>query len=431
MKSKGKKRIFYGWWIILVAGVGLFLSYISVVSFTFGVFINSLGREFNWSRGQISLAFSLSLMAMCAAMPLIGRLVDRLGARKVILPSVLAFGLCLISLYFLSTSLWHFYAIYLIMGIVGGGSGQIPYSRVISQWFDRRRGLALGLAMVGAGLGSFIMPYAAHELISNAGWRAAYLYMGFVVIMVTIPVVALALKEKPETMGLLPDGQVLRDDSIAEQSRAEFGMSCREALRSGIFWLMCFAFFLVAMSVIGCLIHLAPMLTDRGVSPGSAAFAASLLGGSLILGRVGAGYLLDRFFASYVAVCFFCGAALGVLLLWAGAAGSLAFAAALLLGLGLGAEGDIMAYLVSRYFGLRAFGEIYSYAMISFTLGGVVGPLFMGLGFDATGSYRLVLGAFLMAALTAAALMTRLGPYRSWEIARPSPAPDEALEFEN
>jgi nitrate/nitrite transporter NarK len=177
------------------------------------------------------------------------------------------------------------------------------------------------------------------------------------------------------------------------------------------------AFFLMSASVHGCLIHLVPLLTDRGVSPQQAALATSLLGGALLLGRVGAGCLLDYFHASAVALSFFCGAALGFVLLWNGAAGSLAFAAAFLIGLGLGAEGDIIAYLVSRYFGLLAFGEIYGYAFAAFTLGGVVGPLLMGIGFDSTGSYELMLGVFVFASLLAAALMTRLGPYRLWEAA--------------
>src|SRR5262249_57360111 len=115
-----------------------------------------------------------------------------------------------------------------------------------------------------------------------------------------------------------------------------------------------------------------------------------------------------------VAVCFFCGAALGFVLLWSGVTGSLAFVAAFLVGLGMGAEGDIIAYLVSRYFGLRAFGEIYGYAFAAFTLGGVAGPLFIGVSFDATGSYGLALSVFVVATLSAAGLMTRLGPYRTW-----------------
>jgi MFS family permease len=179
----------------------------------------------------------------------------------------------------------------------------------------------------------------------------------------------------------------------------------------------------MSASVHGCLIHLVPLLTDRGISPQSAALAASLLGGALLLGRVGAGYLLDHFVASAVASTFFCGAAFGFVLLWSGMTGGLAFAAAFLVGLGMGAEGDIIAYLVSRYFGLLAFGEIYGYAFAAFTLGGVVGPLLMGLGFDSTGSYRLVLGIFVLASLAAAVLMTRLGPYRLWEPASAVAAP--------
>ena len=218
-------------------------------------------------------------------------------------------------------------------------------------------------------------------------------------------------------MGLLPDGETVAQVRAKAQGRQKQGMSGREALRTSTFWLLFGAVLLVAMSVIGCLVHLVPMLTDRGISPQSAAFATSLLGGAVIPGRVGSGYLVDRFSAPSVAVYFFCGAGLGILLLWSGAAGGLVFVAAFLVGLGMGAEGELIAYLVSRYFGLHAFSEIYGYALISFTVGGIVGPLLMGVGFDRTGSYRLVLGTFLLATLTGAALMTRLGPYRIWESA--------------
>jgi MFS family permease len=135
----------------------------------------------------------------------------------------------------------------------------------------------------------------------------------------------------------------------------------------------------------------------------------------VLLGRVGTGYLLDRFLTSSVAVCFFCGSSLGIFLLWSEATGGLAFIAAILLGLGLGAEGDLMAYGVSRYFGLRAFGEIYGYAFAAFGLGAVIGPLLMGMSFDIMESYRLALGIFMAATLIAAGLMARLGPYRVWE----------------
>jgi len=126
---------------------------------------------------------------------------------------------------------------------------------------------------------------------------------------------------------------------------------------------------------------------------------------------VGTGYLLDRFFASHVAAGFFCAVAVGIFLLWSGVTGSAAFVAAFLVGMGVGAEGDIITYQVSRYFGLRAFNEIYGYVLIAYTVGGMVGPLLMGISFDSTGSYRLVLGAFLLATLVAVGLLLRLKPY--------------------
>lgn len=332
------------------------------------------------------------------------------------MPSALIFSLSLTCFYFLSAQLWHFYALYLIMGVAGAGTGSAAYFSVLSHWFNKRRGLSLGLAMVGVGLGSFIMPSLAQVLIAAVGWRGAYVLMGLMVMVVTIPVVGLFLKETPQMIGLLPDGETVAQVGAGKRGQ-EPGMGGREARRTTTFWLMCGAFFLLSASINGCLTHLVPMLTDRGASVQSAAFAASLLGGATLLGRLGTGYLLDRFFASHVAVCFFGGAALGIFLLWSGAVEELAYVAAILVGLGNGAEGDVMAYQVSRYFGLRAFGEIYSYILATYTFGGVVGPLLMGVGFDFGGSYHLVLALFLLAALVAAALMLQLGPYRVWESA--------------
>ncbi|CAN5688411.1 MFS transporter [soil metagenome] len=416
MNEARRGKVFYGWWIVVVTGIGLFMGYGAVISFTFGVFSNPLSQEFRWSRTETSLAYSLSLIVYCLTTPFIGRLVDRIGARKVIVPSVLVFGLCLISFNFLSGSLWHFYLIYIVMGLFGGGSSLVPYSGVISHWFDKRRGLALGLAAVGVGLSTFLMPSLAYGLTAAAGWRGAYTILGLMVMVVTVPVVGLFLVDKPQLMGLLPDGDVVAHQGPEPVRVVEVqGMTSGEAVRTGTFWLLFVAFLLIGISIVGCLIHLVPMLIDRGVSAQTAAFATSVLGGAVILGRVASGYLLDRLFAAYVAFVFFCGAALGIVLLWSGLGGIWAFVAAFLIGMGMGAENDIIAYVVSRYFGLRAYAEIYGYVLISFALGGVVGPLMMGIGFDRTGSYRVVLGVFLFATLLGAALMTRLGPYRLWK----------------
>jgi cyanate permease len=153
------------------------------------------------------------------------------------------------------------------------------------------------------------------------------------------------------------------------------------------------------------------MLSDRGVSLQDAALGSSLLGAAVMIGRVGTGYLLDRLFATRVAAWFFICVAVGVSLFLVGAAPRPAFLGAFLVGLGLGAEVDMIPYLVSRYFGLRSFAQIYSIVLAIFILSGALGPLLMGWSFDFTHSYRASLLAFLVATLSAAALISRLGPY--------------------
>ena len=246
--NAAENSFLYGWWIVFVAAVGLFMGYGPIVTFTFGVFLRLLTQEFGWSRGDISQAFSLSLFVMSIAFPFIGRLVDRFGARKVILPSMLFFGLGLMSLSLLSANLWHLYAVYMLLGLVGGGTAPVPYSNVLSHWFDKRRGLALGVAMIGLGLGAFVMPSLAQTLLVLVGWRHAYVVIGLMAMLVTIPVVGLFLKETPEMVGLGPDGEV-HQTSRAHTSAQKAGLSAQEAWQTPSFWILVGAFFLMSASV--------------------------------------------------------------------------------------------------------------------------------------------------------------------------------------
>ena len=397
-----------------MSGIGLFMGYGAIYNYTFGVLTSPIGSEFDWSRFAVSLGYSLSLIAYSVVAPFVGKLVDAWGARRVIVPSLVLFAVGLMGFHFLSANLWHFYALNIALGVLGCGSAIVPYSKVISQWFDRKRGLALGLASIGVGVSSFAMPSVAFVFISDAGWRAAYLWIGMMVLVVTVPV-GLFLKENPSMVGLWPDGEIRDRSADGKAPSARAGMTGWEALQSRTFWLLFAAVFFVATSVIGCLIQLVPILTERGISPQAAAFAASLLGGAVIPGRIVSGFFMDRFFAPTVATFFFGGAGLGIFVLWTGAGGAWVFVAAFLVGLGVGAEGETIAYLVSRYFGLRAFSEIYGYALISFAMGGVIGPPLMGLAFDVTGSYSQVLGALLVSIVVGLTLMRRLKPYPNLE----------------
>lgn len=407
--SSQRGGVFYGWWVVFASAVGLFWGPpISV--YCFSVFLKPLMRDFHAGRAAVSLAFTLHHIAAAISVPLAGRLIDRYGARKVILPATAMFGCALLLAKILSANIWQFYFFYVSLGLLLSGAGPVPYGSVISHWFDRHRGLALGLMMLGIGLGAMIMPSLAQQLIARFGWRNAYAILGSAVLLLSIPLVATLLKGKPQDLGLLPDGAQPADYATGEAGTS--GLSGYAAWHSRTFWLMVCAFFLVSASVQGCVVHLVAMLTDRGITVQTAALGSSLLGAAVLIGRVGTGYLLDRFFAPYLAAVLFGGAAVGIGLLWISHATAMALVGAFLVGLGLGAELDIIAYLVSRYFGLRSFGEIYGSAISAFLVAGALGPLVMGAGFDLTGSYHMPLAAFFTATLVATALMTRLGRYR-------------------
>jgi MFS family permease len=408
---KNRSRIFYGWWVVLTAALGLFVGPTPMMAFSFGVFLKPLIQEFHSNRGAVSVAFTLQATLVALGLPLAGRLIDRFGPRRIILTSTCAVGLILLMANFCSANIWQLYLFYSIVGIASCGVSPVSYCDVISRWFDRYRGQALGFMMAGLGLGALIMPSAAHFLIARFGWRMTIGLSGAAILLVSVPVLTVFLKEKPELMGLLPDG-VTYAFTRSTQSDADSGLSFREAWRTSTLWLLLCAFVLVASSISACFAQLAAILTEEGLSARTAAFATSVFGGGLLVGRVGSGYLLDRFFAPRVAAVIFACAALGTGLLEGAGSPVLAFAAAFLIGLGLGAEVDVMAYLTSRYFGLRSFGEIYGFVFASFGLAAGLGAYLMGVGFDATNSYALPLALFCIAILIGAALMMRLGPYR-------------------
>jgi len=405
-----RPRIFYGWWVVATAALGLLLGAAPIIVYAFGVFFKPLSEEYHAGRAAISFAFTLQNLAAALFAPLIGQLIDRFGARKVILPGTAIFGIMLLSTILLGGKLWYFYVFLAVVGILQGCTSPVSYSVVVSHWFNQRRGLALGLMMLGIGVGAIVVPFAAQRLIAMFGWRAAYAILGCAVLVIALPVAAMFLRNDPKDKGLLPDGDIEERESTVTAPIE--GSTWSEIWRSSIFWLLISSFFLAGASVHACILHMPALLTDRGVSAEQAAAASSVVGLALIVARVGTGYLLDRFFAPLLAAFFFCGAAVGIGVLMLGAAGSMALGAAFLIGMGMGAEGDIIAYSLSRYFGLKAFGIAYGYAFGAFVLAGALGTLLMGVGFDLTHAYTVPLAGFFAAMLMAAGLMTLLGPYR-------------------
>ena len=169
-----RPRVFFGWWVVATAALGLCLGAAPIIVYAFGVFFKPLSEEYHAGRGAISLAFTLQNLAAALSAPLTGRLVDRFGARRVILPGTAIFGIILLSSKLIGGELWHFYLFLAVLGIIHGCTSPVSYSVVVSHWFNRRRGLGLGLMMLGIGVGAIGMPSAAQRLITMFGWRAAY-----------------------------------------------------------------------------------------------------------------------------------------------------------------------------------------------------------------------------------------------------------------
>jgi MFS family permease len=388
---RGPRKLFYGWWIVAAAMVGLSAAPSQFAFASLGLFIVPLGDEFGWNRAQISLALTCFTVSLAICLPLVGRLVDRFGSRRILVPSILVCGACLASIPLAVSSLWQLLLVFTIIGSLGAGANNLAYMRTIAAWFNLRRGLAIGVSMAGAGFSFAYVPPLVQGMIDAYGWRAAYLTLAAITVCVAAPIVGLIFRNTPAEVGLTPDGANERRDSAATDDASGFGAA--ESLRSATFWMLWAVFCLLSFSLYGLLPHFVPMLTDRGMSAAQAALAASTVGITIIIARVGIGYLIDRFFAPRVALLFFLASAAGIALLAVNPAGGTAFLAAVLVGLSIGAEIDLLAYLTTRYFGLRNFGAIYGLMFAALLVGTSAGPVSFGVGFELTGSYASILVA--------------------------------------
>ena len=386
------KRMFYGWWVVILSIVGMCFSVGPVAVYTFGIFVKPLVKSFSSNRGTVSLAISMLNIGGAISLPLFGFIVDRIGARKVIAAGLTAFAICLFALSRVHPPVWQLLFLYGMIGLLASGDSPVSFSKVVANWFNRKRGFALGIATTGIGLGGFILPSLTQFLIERFSWRQAYLILGIPVLLIA-PVIAILYTDKPEEKGLLPDGGEANDHESANTVVA--GMSIKEAMQTRTFWLLYIMYLFIAACTLGTLTHLSPLLTDRGFSAKYAAFATSIFGAANILGRLINGYLVDKFFAPYVAAVSVFGAAIGVGLLWLGS-GAVLFSAALL-GFLVGSEADIMPYLLSRYFGRKNLGTLFGFIFSAFTIGVATGPYLFGMTFDRTHSYQIPLAcAFIM-----------------------------------
>jgi MFS family permease len=404
--------LFANRWLVVVASVlGLLVGSGPILIFSSGVFLKPVSAELGVTRGDLSSALMLAALCTAVTLPFFGWLLDRVGTRRVMMPGIVLYGLAVAAFGLMQAQpVFVIPLIYAVVGVTGSVQTPIAYAAVVTQWFDRERGLALGIATAGVGLGVALLPPFLAMLIGAFGWRYAYLGLGIAVLVLAWLPVALFVREPPslaQAAARQPDSG--RTDVLP-------GTTAAAAFRQWRFWALTIAFFFGVMAINGTLTHVIPLLTDRGIAPQDAAFIFSFAGYAIILGRILAGWCLDRFWGPHVAMVFFAVPIVGIALLAGGATGLIPLVGAVLCGAGIGAEIDLMAFLVSRYFGLRAYGKIYGVMFAVFGVGTGLGPALSGISFDRFHSYGPIFVVYAVALVITCALFIRLGPY-------PYPAP--------
>ncbi len=391
-----------GWGVVLASSIGVMCSCITLVNYSLGVFVVPLGEAFGWGRGQVLLATSLVSTGALVSSFFAGWLADRADVGRVIVASQIGFGLAFVALAVFGQSLTTFYAIYLAIAFVAGATLPITFTKIVAARFTRRRGLAIGLTLAGTGLAGFLVPPYAGYFVDAYGWRIGSVAVAALPLLLAMPLSYRFLRAPGAAAGAAP--------------AASHGLSLAEALRTWRYWVLAVAFFAAAAAATGVSANIVPMMRDRGFSPHAAANLAGIYGLAVIAGRIIIGALADYIWAPPLAMVFLLPAAAATVLL-ATVPPDFVMAMGLLIGIGVatGAEGDLLSYLVARYFGVKAYGKIFAGIFASFIAAIAVSAPAFGYLFDTFKSYDVAMNISAAGWVLCGALFLTLGRYPSWD----------------
>ncbi|MBI4233774.1 MAG: MFS transporter [Chloroflexi bacterium] len=421
-------NLFYGWWIVIAGAAGMALS-AGLNFYGFSAFFVPLTQEFGWNRTALSGVYSFSRLESGILGPVEGFLVDKLGPRIMMLVGVplMAAGFILLSQVHSLATLYLVYILFITLG--SGLAFSTPISATVANWFQRKRSLAFGIMWSGVGLGGATMVPMVSWLIVTSGWRVAAVVSGILIFVVGLPI-ALVVRHRPERYGYLPDGgpsdrPTERGGGHRGEQRAttpagqEEDMTARQALRTRAFWLLAVAVGLRHVVTTGFLIHLIPMLTDRGIS---ITVAGSMLGSVALLsitGRMGLAWLGDRF--SKTLLMSLATGLMGLTMLGMSGVTSTWGIVLLLVAYAMSYGGltVLPLPLQADLFGRGAFATIRGFLGVVQTGGGLAGPLIAGFVYDTTQSYSNAFLAFAAAAFLSAVTILLVRKPRA---AHPRPA---------
>lgn len=378
-----------GFPLVITSALGSALGVTGLAVYPLTYFMPAFQKAFGWDRASVGFAATFVTAAVFLVAPWSGRLCDKYGTRRVIPISTALFALGFVGLTFVGGSVWTLYIGVMVLAALGLGTIYVCYSRAINTWFDKGRGLALGIMTAGSGVTAFFLPLVLPPVIDRYGWKVGFLLLAGLAILV-LPLTLLFVRDQPA-------GQA---ETVTESTR--FGMAFGKVLRSYRFWCIGIGGFLVNTAVSGATLHLVPMFTDLGGEKRAMEHAASFYGLSLLVSRLITGWLLDRFPGRIVAAVMF--AIPCVMVLTPGLFGpAVAPFYAIAIGIALSAETDIVAYLASRYFGLKAYAQSYGWLYACGALGFAAGPLLVGWCYRGFHDYMVV--RLIWAALFAAGVV--------------------------
>ena len=415
--SRPRQRIFYGWWL---TGVAAFVMVIGTVPIFQGMtaWFVVLEREFGWSRAQLSLAFSLTRAEGTIMGPVAGYLVDKVGPRRMVLCGLPVMGIGFI-LFSQVNNLWQFYGAFVLASMGAGFGTWLPMMTVLNHWFQKRRAMAMSLAMEGFALGGVLLIPALAWAIDpdepdRLGWRLTAAGIGVVLIVLAWPVSSL-IRNRPEEYGLRPDGRP--EDQPAPGERAGSGQgeggeadfTWQEALRTRSFWLITIGHSGTSIVIVTLTVHLGPMLTDLGYSLQMVAWVVSTYTGVGAVFTLVGGYIGDRVPMHLALFGFSVIQSAAVVILISADTLPMILLFAVVLGIGFGGRTPMTTAIRGLYFGRRAFASITGISMIPMNIMLLVFPLFAGIMFDAVGNYQISFSVLAVVSFFGAAMFLLLG----------------------
>ncbi len=347
----------------LGATVGLAFGPSVIANLTVTAYITPIEQEFGWLRSDVSFAFSLVAYMIVVVSPLQGMLVDRFGPRRVVLTSIPLFALSLAAIYLTPGNIYVYYFLWALVPIAGLGLWPLGYLQAVTPWFDRKLGLALGCANAGIGVGSTFLPMLViGPIIAAYSWRHAVLAIAFLVLFVSWPVVAYCLRE--------PSAAEVAARKLTAAGKS-FGLAFKQAMREPTFWMLNLGFFLLGVTATSLVTQQVPLLRDAGWTVDETTRLQTTFGFGLLFARVAVGFVIDHIFAPRVLTTVSIGGAVACVLY--AMYPDLGYVSAILIGFLLGAEFDVLAFLIKRYYGNVAYGRIYGVIFGVFYLGSAVG----------------------------------------------------------